>query len=238
MTELLTTENLIALVSLASLEIVLGIDNLVFIAITSERLPVEQQSKARKLGLAMAMVQRLALLMVLSWIVKLTEPLFSVMGKGFSGRDLILLGGGLFLMAKAVFEIHGMMEGDGHGKKAGAPATMASILVQITILDLVFSLDSVITAVGMVNEVSVMVTAVLIACVVMIVFANPISSFILKHPTIKMLALSFLLLIGVVLVADGFGQHIEKGYIYFAMGFAILVEAFNFRMRARKARES
>lgn len=234
MTELLTAQNIIALISLSALEIVLGIDNIVFIAILTGRLPPEQQSKMRRIGLALAMVQRILLLLAISWVVKLTDPLFEVFGKGFSGRDLILLGGGLFLIAKSTFEIHGTIEGHGGGdettKKAVSPM---SVLIQITILDAVFSLDSVITAVGMVSEVAVMITAVVIAVVVMMIFANPVSNFIMRHPTVKMLALSFLLLIGVVLVADGTGHHVEKSYIYGAMGFAILVEVLNFKLRKK-----
>jgi predicted tellurium resistance membrane protein TerC len=234
---LLTLPNLVALISLAALEIVLGIDNIVFIAIVTARLPPAQQARARRLGLALAMVERILLLLAISWVVHLTEPLFSVLGRDVSGRDLILVVGGLFLIAKATFEIHGTVEGGGHGPAAAAPGqavSVASVLAQIAVLDTVFSLDSVITAVGMVDHVQIMIAAVVMAVAVMMAFATPVSNFIVKHPTIKMLALSFLLLIGVVLVADGCGVHVSKGYIYFAMGFAIMVEALNFRLRRRK----
>jgi predicted tellurium resistance membrane protein TerC len=229
--ELLTPENLIALLTLASLEIVLGIDNIVFIAILTDRLPPEQRPRMRRIGLGLAMVQRILLLFAISWVMQLTTPLFSVLGREVSGRDLILIGGGLFLIAKATFEMHGTLEG-GHEKSGGGKAaSVGMILFQIALLDTVFSLDSVITAVGMVSSIKVMVAAVLISVAVMMIFANPISEFITRHPTVKMLALSFLLLIGVVLVADGLGQHIQKGYIYFAMGFSILVEILNFKLR-------
>lgn len=229
----MTIENAIALLTLTSLEIVLGIDNIVFIAIISQALPEHQQSKARRIGLAVAMVERVVLLFCISWLVKLTEPLFSIFEKPFSGRDLILLGGGLFLIAKATWEIHHVIEGpEGNGaKSAKKTATMGMVLAQIALLDTVFSLDSVITAVGMADSIVIMVLAVMIAVGVMMVFADKISLFILEHPTIKMLALSFLLLIGVFLMADGLGKHIEKGYIYFAMGFSILVETLNFKIR-------
>lgn len=228
---------MVALLTLTSLEIVLGIDNIVFIAILTSRLPHEQRPKIRRIGLGLAMVQRILLLFAISWIVRLTDPLFAVLGRDISGRDLILIGGGLFLIAKATFEIHGTLEGDGGH---GAPGTNAkvssvsSILMQIALLDTVFSLDSVITAVGMVSNVNVMIAAVVISVAVMMIFANPISEFITKHPTLKMLALSFLLLIGVVLVADGSGKHIEKGYIYFAMGFSLLVEMLNLKLRGSR----
>lgn len=236
MTELLTIQNLIALVSLSALEIVLGIDNIVFIAILTGRLPPEQQSKMRRIGLGLAMGQRILLLLAISWVVQLTDPLFTVFGHGISGRDVILVGGGLFLIAKATFEIHGTIEGHSNqDDKAKKAVSATSVLIQITLLDAVFSLDSVITAVGMVNEVSVMVAAVVIAVIIMMVFADPVSNFIMRHPTVKMLALSFLLLIGVVLVADGSGHHVNKVYIYLAMGFSILVEFFNFKLRKKAA---
>jgi predicted tellurium resistance membrane protein TerC len=232
--ELLTVENLIALVSLSALEIVLGIDNIVFIAIITGRLPQAMQAKMRRIGLALAMVQRILLLFAISWVMKLTTPLFELLGRGVSGRDLILIGGGLFLIGKSTFEIHGTIEGHGDDKERSTkPVSPLSVLVQITILDAVFSLDSVITAVGMVSEIGVMIAAVILAVLVMMVFANPVSNFIMRHPTVKMLALSFLLLIGVVLVADGTGHHVDKRYIYLAMGFAILVEFFNFRLRKK-----
>ncbi len=236
MIELFTTENLIALLTLASLEIVLGIDNIIFIAIISGRLPKHQQSRTRRIGLVVAMLQRIVLLLCISWIVKLTSPLFSIFEHSYSGRDLILILGGIFLIGKATFEIHENTEGGHETEESNkAPISLGMVLVQIAVLDTVFSLDSVITAVGMADSVAVMITAVIISVIVMLIFADSISKFILKHPTIKMLALSFLLLIGVVLLADGFGKHIEKGYIYFAMGFSILVEMLNFRLRNRSA---
>lgn len=232
-----TFPNMIALLSLAALEIVLGIDNIVFLAIITSKLHRSQQASMRRIGLILAMLQRILLLFAIGWVVKLTDPLFTLLGRAVSGRDVILIGGGLFLIAKATFEIHGTIEGD-HGSSDAPPPTKqvnrAAMLLQITLLDIVFSLDSVITAVGMVNHLAVMVAAVLASVAVMVVFANPVSDFIVKHPTVKMLALSFLLLIGVVLVADGSGHHVEKGYIYFAMGFSILVEMLNFRLRSIK----
>jgi predicted tellurium resistance membrane protein TerC len=227
----------IALVTLTALEIVLGIDNIVFIAILSSKLPPEQRNKARQLGLAAAMIMRIALLLAISWIMGLTSVWFTVPGIGetgeFSGKDLILLIGGLFLIAKATHEIHGKLEGpEEHEAGAGkAGASMASVIAQIMIMDIIFSLDSVITAVGMANQIWVMITAVVIAIAVMMIFARPISEFVERHPTVKMLALSFLLLIGVMLVADAFDQHIPKGYIYFAMAFSLFVELLNLRLR-------
>ncbi len=221
----------IGLATLTALEIVLGIDNIVFISILAGKLPLEQQSKARKLGLMMAMLTRIALLFSLAWIIKLTAPLFHVVGHGFSGRDLILIGGGLFLLAKATYEIHERLEGHETHHKARVVASMASVVVQIGLLDIVFSLDSVITAVGMVKELAVMVLAVIIAVLIMMAFADRVSGFVDKHPTVKMLALSFLLLIGLTLLADGLGQHISKGYVYFAMGFSVFVEILNLRIR-------
>ncbi len=222
----------IALATLTFLEIVLGIDNLVFVSILTGRLPKEQQSKARRIGLGLAMGMRIALLFTISMIMKLTEPWFTIWGHGLSGRDLILLGGGLFLMWKSVTEIHHKLEGEddlvGGG---GAKVTYGSVLVQIALLDLVFSLDSVITAVGMVQHIAVMVIAVLVSVGVMIVFVNPICAFVERHPTVKMLALSFLLLIGFTLVGEAWGMHIPKGYIYFAMGFSIMVEFLNLKLR-------
>jgi predicted tellurium resistance membrane protein TerC len=222
----------IALGTLTFLEIVLGIDNIVFVSILTSRLPKEQQAKGRRLGLLLAMGMRVGLLFTLSLMMKLKEPLIQI-GPGLSGRDLILLGGGLFLMWKSVTEIHDKLEGDdAHGNGAGKRTmTFASVLVQIALLDLVFSLDSVITAVGMAQHIEVMVIAVLISVGVMIVFVNPICAFVERHPTVKMLALSFLLLIGFTLVGEAWGVHIPKGYIYFAMGFSIVVEALNLRLR-------
>jgi predicted tellurium resistance membrane protein TerC len=229
--ELFTSENLIALLTLSSLEIVLGIDNIVFISILVAKLPAHQQAGARRIGLLLAMGMRIALLLAITWVMGLTRPLFTVVDQPFTGRDLILLLGGLFLVAKATWEIHDKLEGSGHAHGAPRTASYAAILVQIMLLDVVFSLDSVITAVGMANEVAIMIAAVVIAIIVMMVFAGTISAFIDRHPTMKMLALSFLLLIGVVLIADGLGQHVSKGYIYFAMAFSLFVEVLNLRIR-------
>ena len=235
MSELLTSENLLALLTLSLLEIVLGIDNIVFLAILTGKLPEEQRSKARRVGLALAMLMRIGLLLALSWVMRLTEPLFEPFGHSISGRDLILLGGGVFLIGKATWEIHDKLEAASeHGAKGGGKAAFGAILVQIVLLDIVFSLDSVITAVGMANQIAIMIAAVVLAVGVMLVFANAVSEFVERHPTIKMLALSFLILIGVMLVAEGMGKHIEKGYIYFAMAFSLLVELLNMRLR-RKA---
>jgi predicted tellurium resistance membrane protein TerC len=229
--ELLTIESLIALVTLTSLEIVLGIDNIVFIAILTGKLDPSKQDKARRIGLALAMIMRILLLLAISWIMGLTAPLFAMFNHDVSGRDLILLLGGLFLIGKSTFEIHEKIEGHEHSTEAKAVASFASVLVQIMLLDLVFSLDSVITAVGMAKHIPIMIAAVIIAVGVMMVFAGSVSRFVERHPTIKMLALSFLLLIGVMLLAEGFGQHIEKGYIYFAMAFSLFVELLNLRVR-------
>jgi len=233
---LLTPENLIALGTLTALEIVLGIDNIVFISILVGKLPPEQRPKVMRMGLGMAMGMRILLLMAISWIMKLKAVLFTLAGHGFTGKDLIMLGGGLFLMAKATHEIHAKLEGDpsqtggGTGKAARG---LTAIFIQILALDLVFSLDSVITAVGMANNIVVMVAAVVIAVGVMMFSAGTVSAFVEKHPTIKMLGLSFLMLIGVMLTADGFGKHIEKGYIYFAMGFSLAVELLNMKLRKK-----
>lgn len=222
--------------TLLSLEIVLGIDNVVFISILAGKLPKEQQERARQVGLGMALLTRILLLLTLSWLIGLTEPLFSVFGKELSGRDLILIVGGLFLLGKATYEIHDKLEAEeGHAEKKVA-ASFVAVIVQIMLLDVVFSLDSVITAVGMVDELAVMVAAVVVAVIVMLVSVGGISRFIEEHPTLKILALSFLLLIGMTLMLDGLGQHIPKGYIYFAMGFSLGVEMLNLRMRA-KAKE-
>jgi predicted tellurium resistance membrane protein TerC len=231
MSELLTGENLIALLTLASLEIVLGIDNIVFISILTSKLPRARQPRARRVGLLLAMGMRIGLLLTLSWVMGLTRPLASVLGREISGRDAILVLGGLFLVGKATWEIHDKLEGAEHAAAGARAASFAGIMVQIMLLDLVFSLDSVITAVGMAREIAVMVAAVVMAVMVMLVFAGPISAFIERHPTVKMLALSFLLLIGVMLIADGFGQHVSKGYIYFAMAFSLFVELLNLRLR-------
>lgn len=226
----------IALGTLTFLEIVLGIDNLVFLSILSGRLPAEQQPKARRIGLILALAMRIVLLFGLSQVAKLTAPWFRILQHDVSGRDVVLIVGGLFLLAKATFEIHHRVAGDTaeHPSVARRQATFAGVLVQIAILDAVFSLDSVITAVGMADDLGVMVTAVVLSMVVMLVFVNPICAFVDRHPTVKMLALSFLLLIGMALVGDGSGFHIPKGYIYFAMGFSLFVEVLNLRMAARR----
>jgi predicted tellurium resistance membrane protein TerC len=221
----------VALLTLTLLEIVLGIDNVIFISILAGKLPPADQKKARNLGLAGALVTRLLLLMSLAWIVKLTRPLFSVGGFGISGRDLILIGGGLFLMAKATHEIHDKLEGEEGGTVKKITPTLASVITQIMLLDIVFSLDSVITAVGMAQQLGVMVTAVIVAVVIMLVAAGSISAFVDRHPTVKMLALSFLLLIGMTLIAEGLHFHIPKGYVYFAMGFSVFVELLNIRFK-------
>ena len=218
----------IALATLTVLEIVLGIDNIVFIAILAGRLPEEEQGRAWRVGLGLAMFSRLALLFSIVWIIRLTAPLFSLFEHAFSGRDLILIAGGLFLMWKSTSEIHEKLEGDGRGEGERSRAgTFAGVMIQIVLLDLIFSLDSVITAVGIADEVTVMAIAIVLAVGVMMLSAEGISAFVTRHPTIKMLALSFLLLIGMALVAEGVGQHIPKGYLYFAMGFSIFVEMLN-----------
>jgi predicted tellurium resistance membrane protein TerC len=228
---LFTAEGWIAFVTLAALELVLGVDNIIFISILAGRLPETERARARTVGLVLAMLMRIGLLFSISWVVRLTEPLFEIFGHPVAGRDLILFGGGLFLMAKSTHEIHNKLEGaEGHGK-AKAAASFSAVIVQIMLLDIVFSLDSVITAVGMVDEISIMVSAVIISVAVMMVFAAPIGAFVERHPTVKMLALSFLLLIGFTLVAEGFHLHIPKGYIYFAIAFSVLVEALNLRLR-------
>ncbi|MBK7594818.1 MAG: TerC family protein [Gemmatimonadetes bacterium] len=224
----------IALGTLTALEVVLGIDNLVFISILASKLPASQQSKARRLGLLLAVISRVALLFSLAWIIKLTAPLFTIASKDISGRDLILIAGGLFLLAKSTHEIHNKLEGDEGAMSARVVPSFGGVLIQIMLLDVVFSLDSVITAVGMVDDLSIMITAVVIAISFMIFFADAISGFVDRHPTVKMLALSFLLLIGVTLVAEGLGQHFPKGYIYFAMAFSVMVELLNLRMRRPK----
>lgn len=224
----------IAFATLTVLELVLGIDNIVFISILAGKLPPEQQSKARYIGLGLALVMRVILLFSLTWVIGLTAPLFTVFGQEISGRDLVLLIGGLFLIAKSTHEIHGSLEGEEGHKSAKVYASFAGVLVQIAILDMVFSLDSVITAVGMVDRIEIMIAAVVVSIVFMMAFAKPIGEFVQKHPTVKMLALSFLLLIGVTLIAEGFDQHIPKGYIYFAMAFSVLVEILNLRLRKSK----
>ena len=224
----------VALATLAVLEIVLGIDNIIFISILADKLPKERQASARQLGLLLAMATRLALLGTINLIMKLTAPLFSFLGYAFSGRDLILVIGGLFLLTKATREIHHRLEGDDEHAAKARDASYGAILLQIAVMDMVFSLDSVITAVGLAEDFAVMAIAIVLAVIVMMLAANSVSRFVNDHPTVKMLALSFLLLLGMTLVAEGFGQHIAKGYIYFAMGFSIFVEALN--LRARKGR--
>ena len=227
-------ESWIALLTLTVLEVVLGIDNVIFISILAGKLPKEQQGKARKVGLGLAMFIRLALLASLAWIAQLTDPLFTVFNQEISGRDLILLVGGLFLLAKATHEIHNKLEGEEGHASAKVAASFTAVIVQILALDVVFSLDSVITAVGMADELVIMMAAVIIAVGVMFIAAGPLSSFVDRHPTVKMLALSFLLLIGMSLVAEGLDQHISKGYLYFAMGFSVFVEMLNLRLQKAK----
>ncbi|HYE88605.1 MAG TPA: TerC family protein [Vicinamibacterales bacterium] len=225
-----TPDGLLALVTLTLLEVVLGIDNVIFISILAGKLPPADQERARKIGLMAAMIMRILLLLSIAWIIRLTEPLFSVLGHPFSGRDLILAGGGLFLLFKSTREIHEKLEGeDGHVSARVAPS-VAAVIGQIMLLDIVFSLDSVITAVGMAEDLSVMIAAVVIAVGIMLFSAAAVSRFVDAHPTVKVLALSFLLLIGVSLVAEGFGHHIPKGYIYFAMAFSVFVETVNLRV--------
>lgn len=223
----------LALATLTALEIVLGIDNIIFISILVGRLPPERRQVARTLGLGLAMLTRIVLLLSLAWVMRLTTPLFTILGEEISGRDLILLGGGLFLLAKSVHEIHNSLEGPDDSNGAPAVAGFTSILVQIALLDIVFSLDSVITAVGMAKDIAVMVLAIVIAVIVMMIAAKPISEFVENHPTIKMLALSFLILVGVALLGEGLDLHIPKGYIYFAMAFSVGVELLNLRVRRR-----
>jgi predicted tellurium resistance membrane protein TerC len=228
-------ESWIALLTLTVLEIVLGIDNIIFISILAGKLPRDQQDKARLTGLGLAMFMRIALLASIAWIARLTAPLFSMFGQEISGRDLILLGGGLFLLGKATYEIHDKLEGEEGHAEARVAASFTSVIVQILLLDLVFSLDSVITAIGMADELAVMITAVVIAVGVMMFASGPIGRFVDRHPTVKMLALAFLLLIGTSLVAEGFEQHVSKGYIYFAMGFSVFVEMLNLRVKSKQA---
>jgi len=235
---LLDPQAWLALATLTALEIVLGIDNIIFISILCGRLPEHQRAKARTIGLAFAMLTRIGLLLSLAWMMTLTAPLFEipVLGKPLSGRDLILIGGGLFLLWKSVHEIHNSLEGEEHadGGVTATVATFGSVIAQIAIIDIVFSLDSVITAVGMVDQVSIMVIAIIVAVGVMLFAAGPIGEFVDRHPTIKMLALSFLILVGVALIGEGWDLHIPKGYIYFAMAFSVAVEMLNIRMRARR----
>jgi predicted tellurium resistance membrane protein TerC len=225
----------IALITLIALEIVLGVDNVIFISILAGKLPADQQDRARQAGISAAVISRILLLVSLSWVINLTEPIFTILRFQISGRDLILIGGGLFLMAKATQEIHQKLEGvEGH-KSVQIKATFRNVILQVMLLDVVFSLDSVITAVGMVNELEIMIAAVVIAALVMIAASGPLSKFVEDHPTIKMLALSFLLLIGFTLIVEGLHQHIPKGYIYFAMGFSVFVEMLNLRVQKKSA---
>ena len=226
--------NWLALGTLLLLEIVLGIDNVVFISILAGKLPADQRNRARIVGLSLALVTRILLLLTISWIMRLTAPLFTLLGHEFSGRDLILIAGGLFLIAKSTHEMHARLEGEDHQSEARPAASFMSVVTQILILDIVFSLDSVITAVGMVDELIIMVLAVVLAVLFMLAFSGIVSRFVDRHPTVKMLALAFLLLIGVVLIADDAGQHISKGYIYFAMAFSLFVEILNLRARAKR----
>ncbi len=224
----------IAFLTLTALELVLGIDNIIFISILVDRLPQQSRERARKLGLFFAMFMRVGLLLVLSWMVGATSPLFSVLGKSFAPRDLILIGGGVFLIWKSTQEIHQLLEGEEETSTSAAPATFSAVLAQIVVLDLVFSLDSIITAVGLVDSVAVMIAAVIVSVALMMLFANGIGRFVSERPTIKLLALSFLLVVGVALVADGFDHHVPKGYIYFAMAFSFAVEILNLRLHHRR----
>lgn len=233
---LLQPDTWIAFASLAALEIVLGIDNIVFISILASRLPEDRQKAARRLGLLIALVMRVLLLFSIKWVIGLTEPLFAVLGHEISGRDLILLGGGLFLLGKSTHEIHNKLEGEEQRHRATGAVSFGGVIVQIGLLDMVFSIDSVITAIGLADEIWIMVAAIVVAIGVMMWAAEPISAFVDKHPTIRMLALSFLLLIGFTLIAEGVNIHIPKGYIYFAMGFSLFVEFLNLRIRRRRGR--
>ncbi len=236
MADIVSIEHLLALVTLTVMEIVLGVDNVIFISILAGKLPPAQQRPARQIGLALALITRLLLLLSISWVAGLTEPLFALGQWHVTGRSLIMLGGGLFLIYKATTEIHEKLEGSEHAERSAAVTTMQAVVAQIILLDIVFSLDSVITAVGMANELWVMIAAVIIAVGVMLFLAESIASFVNEHPTVKMLALSFLLLIGFSLVAEGFELHIPKGYIYFAMGFSVMVEILNLRVAAKSRR--
>jgi predicted tellurium resistance membrane protein TerC len=234
MMELLTDPQAwIAFFTLTALELVLGIDNIIFISILVDRLPAEKRELTRRIGLGLAMFMRIALLLVLAWLVGLTAPLFTVLGQEISGRDIILLAGGVFLIWKATGEIHGLVIGEEHGEERRAATTFAGILAQIAVIDLVFSLDSIITAVGMVDEIPIMIAAVVAAVGLMMVAAGPIGRFVSRHPTVKMLALSFLIMVGMALVADGLDFHVPKGYIYFAMAFSVAVEMLNLRLRSK-----
>ena len=234
MDAIFTADNLVALLTLTALEVVLGVDNVIFISILAGKLPPADQDRARRVGLLAAMVMRILLLFSLAWIVRLTEPIVTILGRGISGRDLILLGGGLFLIAKATMEIHEKLEGVEGERSARVAPSFGAVIVQIMLLDIVFSLDSVITAVGMADSIAVMVIAVVLAVGIMMLSAAGVSAFVQRHPTVKVLALSFLMLIGLSLVGEGMGHHIPKGYIYFAMGFSVLVEFLNIRASRKK----
>ena len=234
----MTLDNLIALITLTVLEIILGIDNIVVIAILVSKLPKKDQKRVRQLGLFLAMFMRVGLLFAITWVMKLTTPILVVMQKSFSGRDLILVIGGLFLIGKATHEIHGKATGTGHNPAANIYKKTSLVILQIVILDIIFSLDSVITAVGMSNQLWIMILAVMLAVVLMMIFSGTVSSFIDKHPTLKMLALSFLILVGAMLFMEGLGEHIDKGYIYFAMGYALLVETLNIRAESKNNTKS
>jgi predicted tellurium resistance membrane protein TerC len=223
----------IAFLTLTALELVLGIDNIIFISILVDKLPAAQRERARRIGLGGALVMRIGLLFLLSWMIRLTEPLVSLMGGELSGRDLILIGGGVFLLWKSVMEIHQLLEGVEGGRSAAVPATFAAVIGQVMVIDLVFSLDSIITAVGMVPWIEVMIAAVIVSVALMMVFARPIGQFVSAHPSIKMLALAFLVVIGVLLIAGGFGHDVPKGYVYFALAFSVAVEMLNIRLRKR-----
>lgn len=234
MLEIFTSpELLVAFFTLTALELVLGIDNIIFISILVDKLPPAQRPLARRIGLFLAMFMRIALLAALAWLAGLTKPLFEVFGHGISGRDLILILGGLFLVWKSTGEIHQLLEGEEGEASSAVQATFAAVITQIIIIDLVFSLDSIITAIGMVNHLPVMIAAVVASVALMMVAAGPISDFVSRHPTVKMLALSFLMVVGVVLIAEGFGNHVPKGYIYFAMAFSVTVEMLNIRLRGK-----
>jgi predicted tellurium resistance membrane protein TerC len=228
-----SVSNLIPLLTLVALEVVLGIDNVIFIAILASRLPEAQQGRARRLGIAMAVISRILLLLGITWVMRLTRPLVTVASYSLSGKEIILILGGLFLIAKSTYEIHDKLEGQHEERPVGGRGALVSTVIQIMLIDIVFSLDSVITAVGMTNVVPIMIVAVLAAAAIMLWFSGPISWFVQRHPTMKMLALSFLILIGVMLVAEGLGQHINRGYIYFAMAFSFGVELLNLRLRAK-----
>lgn len=236
MIELLTDPQVwIAFLTLTALELVLGIDNIIFISILVDKLPPHQRERARQIGLFMAMFMRIGLLLVLSWIIGLTEPLVTILGQEISGRDLILIVGGLFLVYKSTHEIHQLLEGEAGSESKAVSATFAAVIGQIMLIDLVFSLDSIITAVGMVDRIEVMIAAVVVSVGLMLAFAPAIGRVVSDHPTLKMLALSFLLVVGVVLIADGFDHHVPKGYVYFAMAFSVAVEVLNIRLRRRRA---